>query len=48
VGGVATDQRDRTGELGGISNLASFGEDGSGELYMISLNGTIYRIVAGS
>lgn len=45
VGGVATDSRDRTSELGGISNLASFGEDGSGELYMVSLNGTIYKII---
>jgi glucose/arabinose dehydrogenase len=29
-----------------VSALASFGEDASGELYLISLNGSIFRLVA--
>lgn len=28
----------------GVSNIAAFGEDESGELYTVSLNGTIYQI----
>jgi len=27
-----------------VSELASFGEDAAGELYLVSLSGTIYRL----
>lgn len=42
-----TNFTDRTAELGGgsISSICSFGEDNNGELYIISLGGTISRIV---
>ena len=51
AGGV-TDFQERTGELapsvGSIENIAAFGEDGSGELYIVDrgsgTNGEIYRI----
>lgn len=41
--GVATDQR--TYAVGSIGFTTSFGEDSSGELYMTSSNGRVYRIV---
>ena len=43
IGGVATDQRDwATLEPGG--NVVSFGEDGAGELYIVTRGTGIYRI----
>lgn len=45
--GGATDLADHSPELGSVPSLASFGEDAAGELYVTSLNGTVYRIVAG-
>lgn len=45
--GVASDVREHTAELGGssfIGNVASFGEDSSGELYVVSFNGTVRRL----
>jgi hypothetical protein len=30
-----------------VPQLASFGEDASGELYALSLSGPVYRLVAG-
>jgi len=48
VAGVATDQRDWTSSLGPVNSIAGFGEDGSGELYVISITGTIYKLVPGS
>ncbi|RMF81031.1 MAG: DUF4215 domain-containing protein [Planctomycetota bacterium] len=48
VNGVS-DQQDRTAELtpigGPITSITSFGEDGFGELYIVSQNGGIYKIV---
>ena len=45
-----TDQQDRTAELtplgGPITSIVSFGPDGNGELYIVSQNGGIYKIVA--
>jgi len=32
---------------GRVSSVSSFGEDASGELYVVSLEGAVYRIVAG-
>ena len=31
-----------------VENLSSFGEDGRGELYALSLNGDVYRLAAGA
>jgi hypothetical protein len=46
-GNEVTNFMDRTSELGGgsIASIASFGEDQNGELYIVSLGGSIYRIV---
>jgi glucose/arabinose dehydrogenase len=43
VGGQATDLRDWN--VGDIGSVVSFGEDAAGEVYIISFNGTVYRIV---
>jgi glucose/arabinose dehydrogenase len=48
VGGAATDKRDWTALLGPVNSVAGFGEDGSGELYVISISGTIHKIVPGA
>jgi hypothetical protein len=44
-GGDAVDLRDHSEELGPVPSVSSFGEDGRGELYVVSLAGTVYRIV---
>lgn len=48
INGV-TEELDRTTELtpatGAISAIVSFGEDADGELYIVSLNGSVYKIV---
>ena len=44
--GVA-DTWDWTADLGTVGSLTSFGTDGSGELYVVSGAGTVYRIVRG-
>ena len=43
--GVAVDERDYTALFGTINSVASFGEDARGELYIVSLGGTVYRMV---
>ncbi len=45
-GTTAADQTDWTSTLGGIASITSFGEDGLGNLYVVSLGGTIYRLEA--
>jgi glucose/arabinose dehydrogenase len=48
--GFASDLIEHTAELGGsnaIGNIASFGVDAAGELYLCSFNGTILRIDPG-
>jgi hypothetical protein len=44
AGGAATYPLDHTSELGSVSSLSSFGTDGSGELYVVSLSGSVYRL----
>ena len=43
-GGAASDLQDHSADVAAVSQLASFGEDGAGELYVVSLGGTVYRI----
>lgn len=43
-GGVAVDLIDHSAEFGQIPGIVSFGEDALGELYVISLDGTVYKI----
>ena len=42
-GGAAVDQREWT--IGNVGNVTSFGVDSAGELYMLSSNGRVYRLV---
>jgi hypothetical protein len=46
VGGEAVDQRDWSSELMPGTSVSSFGEDALGELYVMTLEGDVYRIVA--
>ena len=41
--GVATSQR--TWDVGSIGQILSFGQDGAGEMYVLSDNGKVYRFV---
>jgi glucose/arabinose dehydrogenase len=43
---TASDLQEHTSQLGNISNPSSFGEDASGELYVVSYNGGIFRIAS--
>ncbi|HVQ30617.1 MAG TPA: PQQ-dependent sugar dehydrogenase [Vicinamibacteria bacterium] len=43
-GGHATDERDWTEVLGVHENLTSFGTDAEGEVYMLELGGSVYKI----
>ena len=45
-GGGVQGEQDHQDDLGPIDNISSFGEDGHGELYVVTLGGTIYRLVA--
>ena len=48
-GGVAFGLTERTAELGtpfGANQLSSFGEDGFGNLYVMGINGDVFRIAA--
>ncbi|MGI9585315.1 MAG: PQQ-dependent sugar dehydrogenase [Acidimicrobiia bacterium] len=47
-GGSVVHHIDRTPELGPLSPLSSFGVDGFGELYAVTLNGNVYRMVVDS
>lgn len=43
--GSATDVTDHTEAFGSVGDLASFGVDAAGELYVLDLDGTVYRMV---
>jgi glucose/arabinose dehydrogenase len=43
-GGIAFGLRDHTNDFGYIPGIVSFGEDGQGELYIVSLNGRVHRL----
>ena len=46
-GGVASDRREHTAELGGrtvLGNISSFGVDADGEIYVVNHSGSIVRI----
>jgi glucose/arabinose dehydrogenase len=45
-GGAVQGQQDHQDDLGPIDGISSFGEDGHGELYVVTLGGTIYKLVA--
>jgi glucose/arabinose dehydrogenase len=45
VGGVATDQRDWTSLLGPVNSTVAFATDGMGEMYVISIAGTVHKMV---
>ena len=45
-GGAAVDVQDHTTDLGTIGGLSSFGEDATGELYLLDIQGIVYRLVA--
>jgi glucose/arabinose dehydrogenase len=45
-GGIMTNFIDRSSELGaGLSSVSSFGEDARGELYILNLGGSVWRVV---
>jgi hypothetical protein len=44
TGGEAVDRR--TWSVPNVGQVTSFGEDSSGEVYVLSETGTVYRIVA--
>ena len=43
--GAATDVTDHTEAFGSVGDLASFGLDAAGELYLLDLDGAVYRMV---
>jgi len=45
-GGIVTKHQDRAGELGVVSQLSSFGYDSAGAVYVTSLTGQVFKIVA--
>ena len=52
VDGDDTEFQDRTAELqppgGGLTSITSFGEDGAGEMYIVSRGGSVFKIVPAS
>ncbi len=46
INGVATEQREWA--VGDLGNVLSFGEDSAGELYVLSTDGRVYRLVPAS
>jgi len=48
IDGVAYNKTDWAGDLPNVGGLVSFGSDSSGELYVVSIGGTIYKLAAES
>ena len=48
LAGAAIDVIDHSGELGPVRQISSFGEDAAGELYVVTLSGSVYRIASPS
>ena len=48
IDGVAYNKTDWAGDLQNVGGLVSFGSDSSGELYVVSIGGTIYKLAAKS
>ena len=46
-GGTGVGASPRTWSIPNVGNVTSFGEDGARELYMLSANGSVYRIMKG-
>jgi hypothetical protein len=44
-GGVAIDHKDWTSDLGTVGALSSFGIGPDGELYVVSLSGSVFKLV---
>jgi glucose/arabinose dehydrogenase len=44
-GSAVTDVLDHSDALGPLESIVSFGEDAAGELYIVSMAGTVYRLV---
>ena len=47
LGGEAFAHEELTSDLGTVGSLVSFGTDGFGELYVVSLSGEVSKVVAG-
>jgi len=43
--GRAVEHFDHSVDFGAVPNITAFGEDGAGELYVVSINGDVYRVV---
>ncbi|MEZ5176653.1 MAG: PQQ-dependent sugar dehydrogenase [Acidimicrobiia bacterium] len=48
LGSTATDHRDWSAAFGDVGNISGFGVDGAGEVYVVSISGTVSKVVPGS
>lgn len=46
VDGAVVELQDHSDDVGALSAVSSFGEDAAGELYVVSLGGTVYRVTS--
>jgi hypothetical protein len=46
VGGVSTNEQEVTAQFGGVAAGVSWGEDARGELYVVDLQGEVFKVVA--
>lgn len=47
LGNNAVDQRDWTSSFGSVNSISGFGQDGQGELYIVTFGGSVYQIRPG-